>query len=348
MTRRKTLGLCLLTALSLGVFAAPATHAATIGTCIKTVKEAKKFTGDFTTKTCTTLATSAEKEEGKHNEYEMTEAADLKFTSKGGKFIVTGAAGEIACTQTSGEGEFIDGAESTDVLRLAGCTLSATRGACNSAGDEAGEIVITATGLLNEPAAEEAALGLSPSGEEYSIAEFTCEPDIPIYLIGSLSAAISPDNTASKAGKTGGRKTKFSFTTTFADGEAGLIAAVFNPLTDELETGSATVSGEGGIILPVKGTEIKTESAGVDCDALNKAIAKGYAEAARYDAKIAALAAYILAKEAEYPSAGFFEKPVIAGAIALAKAGEAETLAEKVAYKIPLLAKVAYRDLWCP
>lgn len=290
MTRIKVLGLCLVAAFALSAFAAVGAQAGQLGKCEKTSKVEKKYTGKYTDKYCKTLATEAEKAEGKKNKYEwVASTVAIPFTSEGGPSHLKGAAGEITCESGSDSGTYeVGGVNNKDTFKFFGCKLLPFGLVCKSyqVGTLAGEITTNELASKFIDHGEKGLSGKEPAaGEVWEqetnagtttdpvfgpgpfLADFECG-GVPFSVTGSVSGVV-PANFVNgklkkgKAGKVvkGKRKAgKPTFTEVFSatGGEQDLVTTYFNPETKAVESGASTQEGTNEVIIaaPEKGLEL--------------------------------------------------------------------------------------------
>lgn len=113
-----------------------------------------------------------------------------------------------------------------------------------------------------EPPQGEAWVELTNTPPSEYLAEFVCEPEIPLKLSGSVRGKIGPDNVQTKAGKQG-KKPKPTFTEEFSAGvgEHDLTVTVTNPLTEQVESGPAVQEGTECVFYTEKKLEITADPA---------------------------------------------------------------------------------------
>jgi hypothetical protein len=270
MKRFKIVGLCLVAVFALTAVMASGAQAGQWGTCTKTAKVEKKYTGNYTDKLCSTKSAT------KEGKYEwVPNAANIPFTSEGGASHLKGAAGEIACEHGTDSGTFEGATKDTDTFTFEGCKLKPFELACKSYNTAtAGQIVTNALSseLLDhgqkglsgkEPAAGEVWMQETNKGTTTDpvfgpgpfLADFECG-GIPFAVTGSVSGVVEKQYVeaklkAGKAGKKGkpGKPTiKVAFTE--AGGEQDLTTTFVNPTKEnKVESGPSIQEGVNEIII---------------------------------------------------------------------------------------------------
>lgn len=185
--------LCLVVAFVLAALGAATASASlpAVYQCVKAQKVGKKYVGHYTNKTCSTLASSKEIEEGKTNKYELEEwneagkggASKVKaFKGKSGTaFLEIRKVGPITCKKGSDTGKFTGPKTVGEVnVTFTGCELD--KASCSNTG-KAGEIKTKTLkgeiGYVSEvfgKPVEQTTVGidLTPQSGEYEAEEILC------------------------------------------------------------------------------------------------------------------------------------------------------------------------------
>ncbi|HME03024.1 MAG TPA: hypothetical protein VKG38_08335 [Solirubrobacteraceae bacterium] len=169
--------------------------------CVKTQKVDKKYTGDYTTDTCTARGKTGE------SKYELAEVA--RATSQDTTKIAHLAnvvGGEVTCTKGSGTDEVAVPTEVDETVHFTGCALSSTGGTCTTTGDSAGEITFASFSRLighgeKGPSGGEPVIGevwdslestMAFRGEEPYETEYICEAKYLVRTHGTVSGSVAP------------------------------------------------------------------------------------------------------------------------------------------------------------
>ena len=256
---------------ALGAVMASGAQAGRFGTCVK------KASGNYTEKTCETLASPAGS-----GKYEFVpNVKKIKFFSQGGESKLKGAAGEIVCKHGIDEGEIINATENVDKFTFYECSLKPFELPCKNAEVEIEEgkgksakkvkvgVIITFTlksKLIDhgekgpsgkEPAEKEVWNSMQNNGEPHEsafgpgpfLAAFECGP-VPFAVTGSVSSVIPAKYVSNpklksakkpKAGKT--LKPTYEEDYTELGGEQDLVTTYFNPETSKVESGASIQLG---------------------------------------------------------------------------------------------------------
>ena len=205
---RRLAGLCVVALLAVSVFGASA-HAAEVGECLKTVKNAERHhTGHYIDKGCTAPATKLLEEEGKANKYEWSPGVkpeNALFTAKTKAVELVGAAGTIACMKSSTVGEWTSATTGTEQTTFEGCEFKGGPvNECHSAGQAGGVIVTNPLSVKpvghgetgyggGEPAEGEAWEALTAeSGPAGVQEEYLCADLVEIRTSGSVAGVLTP------------------------------------------------------------------------------------------------------------------------------------------------------------
>lgn len=207
MTRIKLVGLCLIAVFAMSALVASAAQAGEAGECLTAAKAGKLYTGKYTNKGCTVLATETQIAEGKVNKYEWTsgvKAANAKFTAVSKKPKLEGATGFVECKESTTTGELTGPKTDTEQATFTGCVFHGTpAGSCNTSGLAPGEVktVVLDTNILDE--GEHGASGgtvgegevwdefVSPEGPTGIQAEYICAGVLALRTRGTLSGPFS-------------------------------------------------------------------------------------------------------------------------------------------------------------
>ncbi len=214
MKRIGIVGLSVVAMLAFGAMAASSAFAGEYITCVKVVKEDKKFHGKYTDNTCAVLsATSSGK-------YERgSPAFPISFTSKSRAVFLSSAAGRITCKESKSMGTLLSATTGEEETTFTECTIGL--GPCTnlSTYEETGKFTPSEITILNVTKlidhGEKGPSGLEPEeGEVWSSfgpdlssplypyqAVFICEPGVIFRVSGTASAVVAP--VLAKASKKG-------------------------------------------------------------------------------------------------------------------------------------------------
>jgi len=272
MKRFKMVGLIVVAVFALGAVMASGAQAGKFGTCVK------KASGNYTEKTCETLASPAGS-----GKYEFVpNVKKIKFFSQGGESKLKGAAGEIVCKHGTDEGEIINGTENIDKFTFYECSLKPFELPCKNAeveievgkGKTAKKekvgVIITFTlksklvdhgekgpGGKKEPAEKEVWNSMQNNGELHPsglgegpwLAAFECGP-VPFAVSGSVASVIpakyvsNPKLKSAKKPKPGkALKPTYEEVYSATGGEQGQVTTYFNPETSKVESGASIQEG---------------------------------------------------------------------------------------------------------
>ena len=210
MRRLRTMGICTVAVLAFGVAGVASAHAAEVGECLKTARNAERhYTAKYTDKACTAPATKLVEEEGKANKYEWSPGVTPEhsaFKAKTNSVEWVGAAGSIACKKSSTVGEWTGPTTSVQTTTYVGCEFKgAGFGECHSAGQEEATVVTNqVAGTLfghgekgpsgGEPAEGEVWDSLTsadPSGVQM---EYLCAGIVVIRKLGSIAGVYTAES----------------------------------------------------------------------------------------------------------------------------------------------------------
>lgn len=205
MRRLGIVGACLAVVAAFGVLSAANAVASepALYECAKAAKVGKKYTGKYTDKKCSKLATTKEIEEGKTNKYELKEGFGkgkvFKGKGKGANLEVVGIGG-IGCSGSTDSGKFTSPKTAGKVVAVfKGCELNGKK--CES-GSTVGEVVTNdldgEVGYLEGKGTKTPKVGADIKAESGEIlATVHCANDT-FAVTGSVIGEVEPANKFTK------------------------------------------------------------------------------------------------------------------------------------------------------
>jgi hypothetical protein len=194
--RLKIMGLCLVAVFAMTALVSASASAAEPAYFQCTKLTVKPYTGKYTDKKCSKLATEKEQSEGKKNKYELQEGIlkGAAYKGKGGKATLHTPAveGEVTCKSFADVGKH--GSPTTEEKVVSTFkTCESLKKKCLSPGQKAGTIVTKPlSGVLGYINKSKKEVGVALKAETGSVlAEFTCE-GLEIETTGSVIGTVSP------------------------------------------------------------------------------------------------------------------------------------------------------------
>ena len=217
MRQLRTVGMCIVATLAIGVAGVSTAQSAEVGECLKLEKVEGVFHGEYVEKNCQVAATPLQEAEGKHNKWQWSPGvtpAHSGFTAKTTAVEWRGAAGTIECKKSSTVGGWTGRTTSVQTTTYEGCEFKGgpSPSECHSAGQREGTVVTNqlAGTLLGhggkglsggEPAEGEvwdSLVSAEPSGIHM---EYLCAGLVEVRTLGSIAGVYTAGSVDVMSGK---------------------------------------------------------------------------------------------------------------------------------------------------
>jgi hypothetical protein len=196
MKRIRMMGLALVAVFAFSAMVASAAQAGEYGTCVKTVKVNKKYTGNYTDANCTVVNA---KHEGEYEWAPTPVGSHIKTTDTSTTATLKSALGSVVCKKSKSTGEITGPKTDTEIVTFETCETSKKKCTSVQAGEKVGNITtyLLDTSLIDhgekglsgkEPVEGEVWTQFVSSEHEPYQAQFTCVGVPGVFEVsGSLS-----------------------------------------------------------------------------------------------------------------------------------------------------------------